>query len=71
MGPQLGLPPSLVVEVPERQATYTDHRHTIMTYLGFQKFDDHAQAQLEAWIEQEARRGALPDALFQQAETHL
>ena len=30
-----------------------------------------AQAQLEAWIEQQARRGTLPDALFQQAENHL
>ena len=71
VGQQLGLPPSLAVEVPERKATYTDHRHNSMTYLGFQKFDAHAQAQLEAWIEQEARRGTLPDALFQQAENHL
>jgi len=40
---QLGLPPSLAVAVPERKATYTDHRYNIMTYLGFQKFDDQAQ----------------------------
>jgi TnpA family transposase len=71
VGQQLGLPPSLAVAVPERKATYTDHRYNIMTYLGFQKFDDQAQAQLAAWIEQEARRGTLPEALFQQAETHL
>ena len=71
LGQQLDLPPSLAVEVPERKATYTDHRHNIMTYLGFQKFDDQAQAQLEAWIEHEARRGMLPDALFQQVENHL
>ena len=42
-----------------------------MTYLGFQPFDNQAQAQLEAWIEHEARRGMLPDALFQQVEQHL
>jgi len=71
LGQQLALPPSLVVEVPERKATYTEHRYNIMTYLGFQKFDDQAQAQLEAWIEHEAQRGLLPDALFQQVEQHL
>jgi Domain of unknown function (DUF4158) len=43
LGQQLDLPPSLAVTVPERKATYTDHRHNIMTYLGFQKFDDHAK----------------------------
>ena len=71
VGQQLGLPPSLAVEVPERKATYTDHRHHIMTYLGFQPFDAQAQAHLEAWIAQEARRGTLPEALFQQAEHQL
>jgi Domain of unknown function (DUF4158) len=64
VGQQLDLPPSLAVEVPERKATYTDHRQNIMTYLGFQRFDDHAQAQLETWIEQQARLGTLPEALF-------
>ena len=63
--------PSLAVEVPERKATYTDHRQNIMAYLGFQRFDDHAQEQLETWIEQQARLGMLPDALFQKAENHL
>jgi hypothetical protein len=49
----------------------TDHRQNIMTYLGFQRFDEQAQAQLETWIEQQARLGTLPDALFKQAETKL
>ena len=35
LGQQLDLPPSLGVEVPERKATYTDHRQNIMAYLGF------------------------------------
>ena len=32
LGQQLDLPPSLTVEVPERKATYTDHRHNIIGY---------------------------------------
>ena len=43
---QLGLPPSLAVVIPERKATYTDQRQLILTYLGFQTFDETAQAQL-------------------------
>ena len=71
LGQQLDLPPSLDVEVPERKATYTDHRQNIMTYLGFQRFDESAQEQLETWIEQQAQLGILPDELFQRAENHL
>ena len=71
LGQQLDLPPSLAIDVPERKATYTDHRQTIMQYLGFQKLDENAQEQLETWIEQQARLGSLPDELFQQTERHL
>lgn len=71
LGQQLDLPPSLAIDVPERKATYTDHRQTIMQYRGFQKLDENAQEQLETWIEQQARLGSLPDELFQQTERHL
>ena len=71
LGQQLDLPPSLIVEVPEREATYLEQRQNILKHLGFQKFDQNAQEQLEAWIEQQARLGNLPDQLFQQAENHL
>ena len=71
LGQQLDLPPSLVVEVPQRKATYTDHRQNIMAYLGFQRFDDPIQQQLETWIEQQARLGTLPHDLFAQAEHYL
>ncbi|MCB1713809.1 MAG: Tn3 family transposase [Candidatus Competibacteraceae bacterium] len=71
LGQQLDLPPSLGVEVPQRKATYTDHRQNIMAYLGFQRFDDPAQQQLETWIEQQARLGTLPHDLFAQAEHYL
>jgi len=39
--------------------------------LGFQSFDQNAQEQLEIWIAQQARLGALPEALFHQVENHL
>ena len=71
LGQQLDLPPSLTVEVPEREATYLEQRQNILKHLGFQRFDHNVQAQLEAWIAQQARLGTLPDALFQQAENHL
>ena len=71
LGQQLDLPPSITVEVPEREATYLEHRQNILKHLGFQRFDQHAQAQLEGWIEQWAQLGTLPDELFEQAETHL
>ena len=71
LGQQLDLPPSLTVEVPEREATYLEHRQNVLKHLGFQRFDQRVQEQLEAWLDQQARRGTLPDALFQQAENHL
>jgi hypothetical protein len=71
LGQQLALPPSLTVEAPEREATVLEHRQNVLKHLGFQRFDPMAQAQLETWIAQQARRGTLPEALFQQAEQHL
>lgn len=68
---QLGLPPSLSVAISERKATYNDHRQNILKYLGFQKFDEIKQEQLEYWIEQQTRQGLLPDELFQKAEYYL
>lgn len=68
---QLDLPPSLTIEVPDRKATYTEHRKNILAYLGFQRFDDSIQTHLQDWIEAEARKGLLPNTLFQQAESYL
>jgi hypothetical protein len=50
LGSQLGLPPSLTIEVPERKATYTEHRKNLLDYLGFQKFDERGQSQLTTWL---------------------
>lgn len=71
LGQQLDLPPSLTVEVPEREATYLEHRQHVLKHLGFQRFDQIAQEQFATWIERQAQLGVLPDALFQQAEDHL
>lgn len=68
---QLDLPPSLEVQIPAREATYLEHRQNVLNHLGFNRFDEAAQEQLENWLEQKARLGLLPDDLFQQAEYHL
>jgi TnpA family transposase len=71
LGSQLDLPPSLTIQVPEREATYLEHRKNILNYLGFQKFDEPVQKQLNVWLEEQAQSGLLPDELFQQAENYL
>lgn len=68
---QLGLPPSLTVNVPDRKATYLEHRKNILAYLGFRKFGTSAQSQLTTWIEKQARQGQLPGPLFEQAQAYL
>ena len=35
LGSQLDLPPSLQVQVPEREGTYLEHRQHILNHLGF------------------------------------
>lgn len=68
---QLGLPSSLVIQVPNREATYIEHRRNILNYLGFRKFDEEAQNKLKIWIEQQAHQGELPDELLQQTKRRL
>jgi TnpA family transposase len=68
---QLDLPPMLTIQEPERKATYTEQRRNILDYLGFQSFDEVAQAQLQTWLEEQARQGLLPATLFERAEEYL
>jgi TnpA family transposase len=68
---QLVLPPILTIAEPEREATVLEHRQNILCYLGFQRFDDARQVQLQAWLEERATQGVLPEALFQRAEAYL
>lgn len=71
LGKQLNLPPSLTIQLPERKATIVEHRHNILQHLGYRRFGETEQKQLEAWLQQEAQSGSLPDVLFQQAEGYL
>ncbi len=68
---QIDLPPSLTIDIPERPATLTQYRQNIMKYLGFQKFGDDVQVKLEIFLEEQAKQGFLPDALFRKAEQYL
>lgn len=68
---QLGLPPSLTVATPEREATFSEYRKNILNYLGFSKYNDEAQARLQKWLEQQALQANLPDELFLRAERYL
>lgn len=68
---QLELPPSLTINIPSREATFSEQRKNILSYLGFSKYDDAIQAKLQTWLEKQARQGCLPDELFQRAEQHL
>lgn len=68
---QLDLPPSLTIQIPQREATALEHRQNILTYLGFHRFDEAAQAELSRWIKAQAKQGVLPRDLFPQAEKYL
>ena len=68
---QLDLPPSLTIQAPERKATYTEYRRGILEHLGFQRFDESAQERLQTWLKEKATQDALPDDLFNQAESYL
>ena len=46
-------------------------RKNILTHLGFQKFTEPAQQNLQIWLEEKARKGILPKDLFHQAEKYL
>ena len=62
LGSQLGLPPALTIEVPDRRATYSEQRKHFLDYLGFQKFDEQGQAQLATWLEGIKSPGIAPHA---------
>ena len=68
---QLALPPSFTIEIPERKATAIAQRQNILKHLGFQRFNEGAQTNLETWLEQQAHLGILPEELFQKAESYL
>lgn len=68
---QLDLPPSLTINTPNRDATFSEQRKNILSYLGFSKYDDKARSRLQAWLAKQAEQGFLPDELFLRAERYL
>ena len=56
---QLKLPPSLTINTPDRDATFSEQRKNILTYLNFTKYDDTAQASLQKWLSKKAEQGFL------------
>lgn len=68
---QLGLPPTLTFKSPTRKATLTEQRQHILAYLGFQKFEGAVISKFQAWIEDRARQGVLPDILISEAQQYL
>ena len=68
---QLGLPANLTVEISTRKATTSMYHRNILSHLGFNKFDDAAQKQLESWVLLKVKQGKLPDELFAEAQAYL
>ena len=68
---QLGLSPSMTINLPDRHATYIEYRKQILNHLGFRKFDTEAQEVLQKWLERQGGQGVIPDDLFQRAEKYL
>lgn len=63
IGRQLGLPPSLFIDEPERPATASEQAQRIREYLGYRPFDIAAQRQLKLWLADAVTRGVDPDEL--------
>ena len=68
---QLTLPAPLTVTLAARAATTVEHRQASLSYLGYRRYDDAANAALEAWLARESESGDLPKALYERAEQYL
>lgn len=68
---QLNLEPTMIVSYPKREATWIEQRKSILSYLGFNKFDEKAKVNLSTWIRKKAAVGVTPKSLVKEAEAHL
>jgi TnpA family transposase len=71
VGRQLGLPPMLFAAPPSRAATDVEHERRIREHLGYQSYDQSAEAALETWIGEQAAGGLLVESLVIVAEKYL
>jgi len=68
---QLDLSLVLFGDVPSRLATETGHRQRILSYLGWQAFDEEARTRLTQWLRQRATDDLPPHVLVTRAEDLL
>lgn len=68
---QLDLSLVLFGDIPSRLATETGHRQRILSYLGWQAFDEEARARLTQWLSQRATDDLPPHVLGTRAEDLL
>lgn len=68
---QLNLSVTFRVEIPKRDATLSQQRASIMSYLEFSKYNESISEELKAYIFRLAKKGNLPSILFQKSESFL
>jgi len=68
---QLGLPPTLQVNVPTREATLYNQRKHILAYLKFKKYDSKANTTLDKWILGKIKEKWMPKEIIEQAAQYL
>ena len=71
LGQQLGLPPVLFLEPPEREATETEQARRIRQYLGYKVFDKNVQERLERRLSTRIDKQSHAGDLVQTAEELL
>ncbi|MEM1119176.1 MAG: DUF4158 domain-containing protein [Bacteroidota bacterium] len=61
---QLGLPIDLSATISTRKATYSNYHNNILSYLGFQKFDESVENQLSIWHRKKWNKGFCQTIYF-------
>lgn len=59
------------IQKPEREATYLKQLQNVLKYLGFRRFDESAQQDLDTWLHRQTQQSFLPEKFFEQAEIYL
>jgi hypothetical protein len=57
---QLDIPPTLHPSLPEREATYLEHRKNIFEHLGFTGFSTEAKTVLKNWVVERVKKHSIP-----------
>jgi TnpA family transposase len=68
---QLGLAVNLSAKMSTRKASHSRYRNAILNYLNFRKYDEQAQDELCAYLQEQSLQGVLPNELFTKAQSYL